>query len=85
MCVENNAETETLTICDDIIDLAHQIGGEGFDELNLRDLEELFENIPLSDDEIFNSITTENDKNPESDCDEDVIAPLNVKTVGKIL
>lgn len=48
-------------------------------------MEELIEDIPLSDDEIFNSINTEIAENSESDCDEDIIAPLNVKTVGKIL
>lgn len=63
-CVENKAEFETLTLCNDIIALAHQIGGG---ELNYNDLEDMFEDIPLINDEIFNTITTENDEHPERD------------------
>ncbi|GFW35926.1 tigger transposable element-derived protein 1 [Trichonephila clavipes] len=52
-CVTDNATTQTSTLLDEIINLAHEIGGDGFNTFSHDDIDELFVDDALSDNDII--------------------------------
>ncbi|GFU84656.1 tigger transposable element-derived protein 1 [Trichonephila clavipes] len=53
VCVTNNTTTQTLTLSDEIIKLAHEIGGDGFNTFSHDDIDELLVDDALSDTDII--------------------------------
>ncbi|GFY13778.1 tigger transposable element-derived protein 1 [Trichonephila clavipes] len=52
-CVTDNTTTQTSTLSDEIINLAHEIGGDGFNTSSLDDIDELLVEDALSDNDII--------------------------------
>ncbi|GFV44926.1 tigger transposable element-derived protein 1 [Trichonephila clavipes] len=52
-CVTDNTTTQTSTLSDEIINLAHEIGGDGFNTFSHDDIEELLVDEALSDNDII--------------------------------
>ncbi|GFY17771.1 tigger transposable element-derived protein 1 [Trichonephila clavipes] len=52
-CVTDNTTTQTSTLSDEIINLAHEIGGDGFNTFSHNDVEELLMGDALSDNDII--------------------------------
>ncbi|GFS82468.1 tigger transposable element-derived protein 1 [Trichonephila clavipes] len=52
-CVTDNTTTQTSTLSDEIINLAHEIGGDGFNTFSLDDIDELLVDDALSDNDII--------------------------------
>ncbi|GFY35054.1 tigger transposable element-derived protein 1 [Trichonephila clavipes] len=52
-CVTDNTTTQTSTLSDEIINLAHEIGGDGFNTFSHDDIDELFVDDALSDNDII--------------------------------
>lgn len=71
-----DTENETLSEYADIFQVSHAIGGEGFHDITIEDINELFENVVISDDEILQNFA-ENDCNDNKDNDEDRAAHSN--------
>ncbi|XP_054084416.1 tigger transposable element-derived protein 1-like [Zeugodacus cucurbitae] len=65
-----DTENETLSEYADIFQVSHAIGGEGFHDITIEDINELFENVVISDDEILQNFA-ENDCNDNKEIDED--------------
>ncbi|GFX72535.1 tigger transposable element-derived protein 1 [Trichonephila clavipes] len=53
-CVTDNTTTQTSTLSDEIINLAHEIGGDGFNTFSHDDIDELLVDDALSDNDIIN-------------------------------
>ncbi|XP_065365512.1 tigger transposable element-derived protein 1-like [Calliphora vicina] len=83
-CVGNGHENEISALTNEILSLAHQIGGEGFDSLNNQDLEELLVEEPLSDEDIIN-LTTNIEENPCENNVEETVEPLTSQKIFQIL
>ncbi|GFS65777.1 hypothetical protein TNCV_3853981 [Trichonephila clavipes] len=52
-CVTDNTTTQTSTLSDEIINLAHEIGGDGFNTFSHDDINELIVKEALSDNDII--------------------------------
>ncbi|GFU01852.1 tigger transposable element-derived protein 1 [Trichonephila clavipes] len=52
-CVADNTTTQTSTLSDEIINLAHEIGGDGFNTFGHDDIDELLVDDALSDNDII--------------------------------
>ncbi|GFW19520.1 tigger transposable element-derived protein 1 [Trichonephila clavipes] len=52
-CVTDNTTTRTSTLSDEIINLAHEIGGDGFNTFSHDDIDELLVDDALSDNDII--------------------------------
>ncbi|GFU95931.1 tigger transposable element-derived protein 1 [Trichonephila clavipes] len=52
-CVTDNTTTQTLTLSDEIINLAHEIGGDGFNTFSNDDIDVLLVDDALSDNDII--------------------------------
>ncbi|GFV64778.1 tigger transposable element-derived protein 1 [Trichonephila clavipes] len=52
-CVTDNITTQTSTLSEEIIYLAHEIGGDGFNTFSHDDIDELFVDDALSDNDII--------------------------------
>ncbi|GFX11792.1 tigger transposable element-derived protein 1 [Trichonephila clavipes] len=52
-CVTDNTTTQTSTLSDEIINLAHEIGGDGFNTFSHDDIDELLVGDALSDNDII--------------------------------
>ncbi|GFX59679.1 tigger transposable element-derived protein 1 [Trichonephila clavipes] len=52
-CVTDNTTTQTSTLSDEIINLAHEIGGDGFNTFRHDDIDELLVDDALSDNDII--------------------------------
>ncbi|GFW63444.1 tigger transposable element-derived protein 1 [Trichonephila clavipes] len=52
-CMTNNTTTQTSTLSDEIINLAHEIGGDGFNTFSHDDIDELLVDNALSDNDII--------------------------------
>ncbi|GFS78453.1 tigger transposable element-derived protein 1 [Trichonephila clavipes] len=52
-CGTDNTTTQTSTLSDEIINLAHEIGGDGFNTFSHDDIEELLVDDALSDNDII--------------------------------
>ncbi|GFX87780.1 tigger transposable element-derived protein 1 [Trichonephila clavipes] len=52
-CVTDNTTTQTSTLSDEIINLAHEIGGDGFNTFSHDDIDELLVDEALSDNDII--------------------------------
>ncbi|GFY04232.1 tigger transposable element-derived protein 1 [Trichonephila clavipes] len=52
-CVTDNTTPQTSTLSDEIISLAHEIGGDGFNTFSHDDIDELFVDDALSDNDII--------------------------------
>ncbi|GFU63818.1 tigger transposable element-derived protein 1 [Trichonephila clavipes] len=52
-CVTDNTTTQTSTLSDEIINLAHEIGGDGFNTFSHDDIDELLVDDALSDNDII--------------------------------
>ncbi|GFV91938.1 tigger transposable element-derived protein 1 [Trichonephila clavipes] len=52
-CVIDNTTTQTSTLSDEIINLAHEIGGDGFNTFSHDDIDELLVDDALSDNDII--------------------------------
>ncbi|GFV39854.1 tigger transposable element-derived protein 1 [Trichonephila clavipes] len=52
-CVTDNTTTQTSTLSDEIINLAHEIGGDGFNTFSHDDIDELLVDDTLSDNDII--------------------------------
>ena len=72
-CLQNGGAIQTSQLSNQIITLAQNIGGEGFDTFNENDIGELLIDEPLNDDDVIaislepveNAESTQNDDNPE--------------------
>ncbi|GFW98057.1 tigger transposable element-derived protein 1 [Trichonephila clavipes] len=53
VCVTDNTATQTSTLSDEIINLAHEIGGDGFNTFSHDDIDELLVDDALSDNDII--------------------------------
>ncbi|GFW82649.1 tigger transposable element-derived protein 1 [Trichonephila clavipes] len=73
-CVTDNTTTQTSTLSDEIINLAHEIGGDGFNIFNLDDIDELLVDDALSDNDIIDltlDLTVDSVVGLEGDNDEE--------------
>ncbi|GFW78062.1 hypothetical protein TNCV_135321 [Trichonephila clavipes] len=52
-CVTDNTTTQTSTLSDEIINLAHEIGEDGFNTFSHDDIDELLVDDALSDNDII--------------------------------
>ncbi|GFT51942.1 tigger transposable element-derived protein 1 [Trichonephila clavipes] len=52
-CVTDNTTTQTSTLSDEIINFAHEIGGDGFNTFSHEDIDELLVDDALSDNDII--------------------------------
>lgn len=52
-CVTSNTTIQTSTLSDEIITLAHEIGGDGFNTFSHDDIDELLVDDALSDNDII--------------------------------
>ncbi|GFW74013.1 hypothetical protein TNCV_545371 [Trichonephila clavipes] len=52
-CVTDNTTTQTSTLSDEIVNLAHEIGGDGFNTFSHDDIDELLVDDALSDNNII--------------------------------
>ncbi|GFU78734.1 tigger transposable element-derived protein 1 [Trichonephila clavipes] len=52
-CVTDNTSTQTSTLSDEIINLAHEIGGDGFNTFSHDDIDKLLVGDALSDNDII--------------------------------
>ncbi|GFU84244.1 tigger transposable element-derived protein 1 [Trichonephila clavipes] len=52
-CVTDNTTAQTSTLSDEIINLAHEIGGDGFNTFSHDDIDELLVDDALSDNDII--------------------------------
>ncbi|GFV74426.1 tigger transposable element-derived protein 1 [Trichonephila clavipes] len=52
-CVTDNTTTQTSTLSDEVINLAHEIGGDGFNTFSHDDIDELLVDDALSDNDII--------------------------------
>ncbi|GFV28065.1 tigger transposable element-derived protein 1 [Trichonephila clavipes] len=52
-CVTDNTTTQTSTLSDEIINLAHEIGGDGFNTFSHDDIDELLVDDALRDNDII--------------------------------
>ncbi|GFY13847.1 tigger transposable element-derived protein 1 [Trichonephila clavipes] len=52
-CVTDNTTTQTSTLSDEIINLAHEIGGDGFNTFSHDDIDEFLVDDALSDNDII--------------------------------
>ncbi|GFV95086.1 tigger transposable element-derived protein 1 [Trichonephila clavipes] len=52
-CVTDNTTTQTSTLSDEIINLAHEIGGDGFNTFSHDDIDDLLVDDALSDNDII--------------------------------
>ncbi|GFY14926.1 tigger transposable element-derived protein 1 [Trichonephila clavipes] len=52
-CVTDNTSTQTSTLSDEIINLAHEIGGDGFNTFSHNDVDKLLVGDALSDNDII--------------------------------
>ncbi|GFV78157.1 tigger transposable element-derived protein 1 [Trichonephila clavipes] len=52
-CVTDNTTTQTSTLSDEIINLAHEIGGDGFNTFSHNDVDKLLVGDALSDNDII--------------------------------
>lgn len=55
-------ENETLSVYADIFQVSNTMGGEGFHDISIKDINELFENVVISYDVILQNFD-ENDGN----------------------
>ncbi|GFX30307.1 tigger transposable element-derived protein 1 [Trichonephila clavipes] len=53
VCVTDNTTTQTSTLSDEIINLAHEIGGDGFNTFSHDDIDELLVDEALNDNDII--------------------------------
>ncbi|GFS95938.1 tigger transposable element-derived protein 1 [Trichonephila clavipes] len=73
-CVTDNTTTQTSTLSDEIINLAHEIGGDGFNTFSHDDIDELLVDDALSDNDIIDltlDLTVDGVVGREGDNDED--------------
>lgn len=85
-CVVRSTGEEISTLTNEIIDLAHQMGGDGFDSLNQDDLEELLAEEPLTDIEVVSSvIRNEQNVDSEDSDSEEIVEHFTSKKIGYIL
>ena len=72
-CIKNgNSMPQTTTLSSEIIALAHEIGGEVFEDMQTEDIDELLIDKPMDEDNIIVSITDHNTQNNSSDEEKDV-------------
>ncbi|GFX06535.1 tigger transposable element-derived protein 1 [Trichonephila clavipes] len=88
-CVTNNTTTQTLTLSDEIINLAHEIGGDGFNTFSHDDIDELLVDDALSDTDIIDltlDLTVDDVIGLEGDNDEEEKStPLTGKLIQEDL
>ncbi|GFW70627.1 ras-related GTP-binding protein B [Trichonephila clavipes] len=88
-CVTDNTTTQTSTLSDEIINLAHEIGGDGFNTFSLDDIDELLVDDALSDNDIIDltlDLTVDSVVGLEGDNDEEEKStPLTGKLIQKDL
>ncbi|GFU46607.1 tigger transposable element-derived protein 1 [Trichonephila clavipes] len=73
-CVTDNTTTQTSTLSDEIINLAHEIGGDGFNTFSHDDIDELLVDDALSDNDIIDltlDLTVDDVVGLEGDNDEE--------------
>ncbi|GFW65928.1 tigger transposable element-derived protein 1 [Trichonephila clavipes] len=84
-CVTDNTITQTSTLSDEIINLAHEIGGDGFNTFSHDDIDELLVDDVLSDNDIIDlslDLTVHGVVGLESDNDEEEKSiPLTGKSI----
>ncbi|GFW06488.1 tigger transposable element-derived protein 1 [Trichonephila clavipes] len=84
-CVTDNTTTQTSTLSDEIINLAHEIGGDGFNAFGHDDIDELLVDDALSDNDIIDltlDLTVDGVVGLEGDNDEEEKStPLTGKLV----
>lgn len=80
-CVTDGEIINTSTLSSEIITLANQLGGEGFDTFSQNDVDELLEDTPLNDDDIL-SLILHSSVDIEDDIEVEVPPPpLTVKII----
>ncbi|GFU17057.1 hypothetical protein TNCV_2480001 [Trichonephila clavipes] len=88
-CVTNNTTTQTSTLSDEIINLAHEIGGDGFNTFSHDDIDELRVDDALSDNDIIDltlDLTVDGVVGLEGDNDEEEKStPLTGKLIQEDL
>ncbi|GFW94016.1 tigger transposable element-derived protein 1 [Trichonephila clavipes] len=84
-CVTDNTTTQTSKLSDEIINLAHEIGGDGFNTFSHDDIDELPVNDALSDNDIIDltlDLTVDSVVGLEGDNDsEEESTPLTGKLI----
>ncbi|GFW21617.1 tigger transposable element-derived protein 1 [Trichonephila clavipes] len=84
-CVTDNTTTQTSTLSHEIINLAHEIGGDGFNTFSHDDIDELLVDDALSDNDIIDltlDLTVEGVVGLEGDNDEEEKSTL---LTGKLI
>ncbi|GFW61383.1 tigger transposable element-derived protein 1 [Trichonephila clavipes] len=89
VCVTDNTTTQTSTLSDEIINLAHEIGGDGFNTFSHDDIDELLVGDALSDNDIIDltlDLTVDGVVGLEGDNDEEEKStPLTGKLIQEDL
>ncbi|GFY04375.1 tigger transposable element-derived protein 1 [Trichonephila clavipes] len=85
-CVTDNTTTQTSILSDEIINLAHEIGGDGFNTFSHDDIDELLVGDALSENDIIDLtldlyITVDGVVGLEGDNDEEKSTPLTGKLI----
>ncbi|GFX41874.1 tigger transposable element-derived protein 1 [Trichonephila clavipes] len=83
-CVSKGNESNRAIVTSEIISIAKEIGGEGFDDFGEHDIEELLVDEALNDDDILESMVdiTKDLETVDSEPEEDV-TPLDEKLLRK--
>ncbi|GFW96099.1 DDE-1 domain-containing protein [Trichonephila clavipes] len=83
-CVSKGNESNRAIVTSEIISIAKEIGGEGFDDFGEHDIEELLVDEALNDDDILESMVdiTKDLETVDSEPEEDV-TPLDENYFGK--
>ncbi|GFV51123.1 uncharacterized protein TNCV_4744001 [Trichonephila clavipes] len=88
-CVTDNTTTQTSTLSDEIINLAHEIGRDGFNTFSHDDIDELLVDDALSDNDIIDltlDLTVDGVVGLEGDNDEEEkLTPLTGKLIQEVL
>ncbi|GFW70897.1 tigger transposable element-derived protein 1 [Trichonephila clavipes] len=83
-CVTDNTTPQTSTLSDEIINLAHEIGGDGFNTFSHDDIDELLVDEALSDNDIIDltlDLTVDGVVGLEGDDEEEKSTPLTGKLI----
>ena len=80
-CVTDGEIIKTLTLSSEIINLANQLGGKGFDTFSQNDVDKLLEDTPLNDDDILGLILHASVEIEDDIEMEEPPAPLTLKII----
>ena len=73
---DNGKNFEISEICSEIISLSNYIGSDGFDNIQMADIDELMQDGPIDEDDLIEMRTINQNKNVNSD-DSAILKPVH--------